>query len=99
MKMGQRLAGKFAVFAGLSVSLMVFGQSTAGAQPTGNADARAHAQHSSSMYEVPGAEFMELKAGVPHGAISVVSYDSSATGGQRRVHVYTPLLLPSVSME
>ena len=46
--------------------------------------------HSSSMYEVPGAEFMELKAGVPHGAIAAVYYDSSATGGQRRMHVYTP---------
>ncbi|MFZ1015436.1 MAG: alpha/beta hydrolase-fold protein [Terracidiphilus sp.] len=46
--------------------------------------------HSSSMYEVPGAEFMEYKAGVPHGAISAVSYDSSATGSQRRMHVYTP---------
>ena len=46
--------------------------------------------HSSSMYEVPGAQFMELKAGVPHGAIAAVYYDSSATGGQRRMHVYTP---------
>jgi hypothetical protein len=46
--------------------------------------------HSSSIYEVPGAEFMEYKAGVPHGAISEVYYDSSATGGQRRMHVYTP---------
>src|SRR5579863_1911068 len=46
--------------------------------------------HSSSMYEVPGADFMEYKAGVPHGAISAVYYDSSATGGQRRMHVYTP---------
>jgi enterochelin esterase family protein len=46
--------------------------------------------HSSSMYDVPGAEFMEYKAGVPHGAISTVNYDSSATGGQRRMHVYAP---------
>ena len=46
--------------------------------------------HSSSMYEVPGAQFMELKDGVPHGAIAAVYYDSSATGGQRRMHVYTP---------
>ena len=42
------------------------------------------------MYEVPGADFMEYKAGVPHGAISTVYYDSSATGGERRMHVYTP---------
>src|SRR5271170_1598170 len=46
--------------------------------------------HSSSLYEVPGAEFMEYKTGIPHGAISTVYYDSSATGGQRRMHVYTP---------
>ena len=46
--------------------------------------------HSSSMYEVPGADFMEYKAGVPHGAIASVDYDSSATGGQRRMHIYTP---------
>jgi enterochelin esterase-like enzyme len=46
--------------------------------------------HSSSLYEVPGADFMEYKAGIPHGAISTVYYDSSATGGQRRMHVYTP---------
>ncbi len=37
--------------------------------------------HAFSMYEVPGADFMEYKAGVPHGAISTVYYDSSATGG------------------
>jgi enterochelin esterase family protein len=46
--------------------------------------------HSSSMYEVQGSEFTELKPGVPHGGISTVYYDSSATGGQRRMHVYTP---------
>jgi enterochelin esterase-like enzyme len=46
--------------------------------------------HASSMYEVPGAEFIEYKTGVPHGVISTVYYDSSATGGERRMHVYTP---------
>ncbi|HEY3706759.1 MAG TPA: alpha/beta hydrolase-fold protein [Terracidiphilus sp.] len=46
--------------------------------------------HASSMYEVPGADFMEYKAGVPHGAIASVYYDSSATNGQRRMHIYTP---------
>ncbi|MGC2301004.1 MAG: alpha/beta hydrolase-fold protein [Acidobacteriaceae bacterium] len=46
--------------------------------------------HASSMYEVPGADFMEYKADVPHGAIATVYYDSSATGGERRMHVYTP---------
>ena len=46
--------------------------------------------HSSSLYEVPGADFMEYKAGVPHGAIAAVYYDSSAIPGGRRMHVYTP---------
>ena len=46
--------------------------------------------HSSSLYEVPGSEFTEYKAGIPHGTIATVYYDSSATGGQRRMHVYTP---------
>lgn len=46
--------------------------------------------HSSSLYEVPGADFMEYKAGVPHGSIASVYYESSAIGGQRRMHVYTP---------
>jgi enterochelin esterase family protein len=46
--------------------------------------------HASSLYEVSGAEFMEYKAGVPHGAIATVFYDSSAIAGGRRMHVYTP---------
>lgn len=46
--------------------------------------------HSSSLYEVPGADFMEYKAGIPHGAIAAVYYDSSAIPGVRRMHVYTP---------
>ena len=46
--------------------------------------------HASSMYEVPGAGPTEYKASVPHGAIATVYYDSSATGGERRMHVYTP---------
>ena len=46
--------------------------------------------HSSSLYEVPGADFMEYKAAVPHGAIATVYYDSSAIAGGRRMHVYTP---------
>ncbi|UWZ85886.1 esterase [Occallatibacter riparius] len=45
---------------------------------------------SRSMYEVPGADFMEYKAGVPHGAIATVYYDSTATNNQRRMHIYTP---------
>lgn len=46
--------------------------------------------HSSSLYEVPGADFVEYKSGVPHGAISTVYYDSPVTGNQRRMHIYTP---------
>ena len=46
--------------------------------------------HASSMNEVPGTDFMACKAGVPHGAVSTVYYDSSATGGERGMHVYTP---------
>lgn len=43
-----------------------------------------------SMYEVPGASFLEYKEGTPHGAIGTVFYPSSATGGLRRMHIYTP---------
>jgi enterochelin esterase family protein len=45
---------------------------------------------SRSMYEVPGAPFMEMKSGIPHGAIATVYYDSTATNSQRRMHIYTP---------
>jgi enterochelin esterase family protein len=45
---------------------------------------------SRSLYEVPGAAFMEMKAEVPHGAIASAYYNSSATGGLRRMHIYTP---------
>ena len=43
-----------------------------------------------SMYEVPGAPFLEYRADVPHGAIASVWYQSAAVGGLRRMHVYTP---------
>jgi enterochelin esterase-like enzyme len=43
-----------------------------------------------SMYEVPGASYLEYKANVPHGAISSLWYYSSATSSLRRMHVYTP---------
>lgn len=43
-----------------------------------------------SMYEVPGAGFLEYKAGVPHGTIATVLYESAAVGALRRMHVYTP---------
>lgn len=47
-------------------------------------------RQSRSLYEVPGAAWTEYGADVPHGAIATVYYDSSATGGMRRMHVYTP---------
>jgi enterochelin esterase family protein len=43
-----------------------------------------------SMYEVPGASFLEYKRDVPHGDIASVWYDSSPAAGLRRMHVYTP---------
>lgn len=43
-----------------------------------------------SMYEVPGAPFLEYGADVPHGAIASVWYQSAAVGSLRRMHVYTP---------
>ncbi len=43
-----------------------------------------------SMYEVPGAAFLEYKADVPHGAVASVWYASNVVGGLRRMHVYTP---------
>jgi enterochelin esterase-like enzyme len=44
-----------------------------------------------SMYEVPGAPFLQYRADVPHGAIASVWYQSAAVGGGlRRMHVYTP---------
>jgi enterochelin esterase family protein len=43
-----------------------------------------------SVYEVPGAPFLEYKADVPHGAIATVWYSSKIMGGLRRMHVYTP---------
>ena len=42
-----------------------------------------------SMVYVPGADFMETKD-VPHGAVSIVTYDSKSLGKFRRMHVYTP---------
>jgi enterochelin esterase-like enzyme len=43
-----------------------------------------------SMYEVPGAAFLEYQPDVPHGAIASVWYASKLAGGMRRMHVYTP---------
>lgn len=43
-----------------------------------------------SLYEVPGAAFMEIGKDTPHGAIASIEYYSKATGSMRRMHVYTP---------
>jgi enterochelin esterase-like enzyme len=43
-----------------------------------------------SMYEVPGADFLEYKKDVPHGAMASIYYWSTATNSMRRMHVYTP---------
>ncbi len=45
---------------------------------------------SRSLYEVPGSAFTEYSPTIPHGAIATVYYNSSATGGLRRMHIYTP---------
>ncbi|MFN0120294.1 MAG: esterase, partial [Blastocatellia bacterium] len=42
-----------------------------------------------SMVNIAGADFMDTK-NVPHGAVSAVSYYSTALGRFRRMHVYTP---------
>ena len=42
-----------------------------------------------SMVYVPGADFMDTK-NVPRGAVSSVTYYSTALGKFRRMHVYTP---------
>jgi enterochelin esterase family protein len=42
-----------------------------------------------SVVHVPGADFMDT-TDVPHGAVSVVYYRSTALGRTRRMHVYTP---------
>lgn len=47
-------------------------------------------RQSRSLYEVAGAPWMEYRPDVPHGAVSAVYYNSSATGGVRRMHIYTP---------
>jgi enterochelin esterase family protein len=42
-----------------------------------------------SMVHVPGSEFQDTK-NVPHGAVSAVTYYSTALGKFRRMHIYTP---------
>jgi enterochelin esterase family protein len=42
-----------------------------------------------SLVYVPGADFMET-ARIPHGAVAIVHYYSTALGRDRRMHVYVP---------
>ncbi|HSW38487.1 MAG TPA: alpha/beta fold hydrolase [Acidobacteriota bacterium] len=42
-----------------------------------------------SLLHIPGDEFMDARR-VPHGAVSVVHYYSSALDRYRRMHIYTP---------
>src|SRR5580765_4965363 len=42
-----------------------------------------------SLAVVPGSEAFDTK-NVPHGAVAAVHYNSTALGGIRRMHVYTP---------
>ena len=42
-----------------------------------------------SLAVVPGSEIFDTK-NVPHGAVASVHYNSTALGGIRRMHVYTP---------
>jgi enterochelin esterase family protein len=52
----------------------------------------ATSQTNTSVYSlavVPGSEFFDTRV-VPHGAVASVLYQSTALGGIRRMHVYTP---------
>ena len=42
-----------------------------------------------SLMYVPGSDFMDTR-NVPHGAVSAVTYYSTALNGYRRMHIYTP---------
>ena len=57
-------------------------------------DARnpATSQTNTSVYSlavVPGSDLFDTK-NVPHGAVAAVHYNSTALGGIRRMHIYTP---------
>ena len=43
-----------------------------------------------SLYQVSGSSFTEYSPTIPHGAIATIYYNSSAAGGLRRMHIYTP---------
>jgi enterochelin esterase-like enzyme len=53
----------------------------------------AFSQSNSNLYSlvvVPGADFVDDRNEVSHGAVSTVYYASTTLGRQRRAHVYTP---------
>ena len=43
-----------------------------------------------SLVTIPGAEFQDERADVPHGTIETVWYPSATLGRMRRMHIYTP---------
>jgi enterochelin esterase family protein len=43
-----------------------------------------------SVFTVPGADFMDAKKDVPHGAVAAVNYYSKSLDKFRRMHIYTP---------
>jgi enterochelin esterase family protein len=42
-----------------------------------------------SLFHVPGSDFMDTRD-VPHGAVAIVTYPSTALHKVRRMHIYTP---------
>ncbi len=56
--------------------------------PTNPATSESNA-NTWSLVHVPGAAFMDTRD-VPHGAVAEVTYQSTALGRPRRMHVYTP---------
>lgn len=43
-----------------------------------------------SVFTVPGADFMDARKEIPHGAVAAINYYSSSLSKFRRLHVYTP---------
>ncbi len=43
-----------------------------------------------SVFTVPGADFMDAKKDIPHGAVAAINYYSSSLSKFRRMHIYTP---------
>jgi len=43
-----------------------------------------------SVLTIPGADFLAMNQGVPHGSVETVWYPSKTLGKMRRMHVYLP---------